>query len=304
MAAKADSSAGPTADDIAIFFKILDGDLNSAILQGQLHGIYTGIVAFTLWSIYTKKWQPIRRAMIVVIVILHVMGTIELALQWSYIHLIYVKHGQTFMDEYLAYATPSHLNMLMDIASIISTICADSAMIWRCWMVWGNRWPVVVLPILFLISGIVFRAILTYEESIAPVADAFNNLLVILYTTFILATTLWCTLMIIFRIFSVGHASTGSERPFKVYRHVIEVLVESSALYAIFLLLYMVLVACQNMAYCYMEAVAGFTRGVAPTLLIGRVAAGQARPDDSWQGSVMSSLRFGRDSEQMGSQDS
>ncbi len=38
-------------------------------------------------------------------------------------------------------------------------------------------------------------------------------------------------------------------------------------------------------------------------LLIGRVAAGHARPDDSWEGSVMSSLRFGQDSEQLGSQD-
>ncbi len=34
-------------------------------------------------------------------------------------------------------------------------------------------------------------------------------------------------------------------------------------------------------------------QGIAPTLLVGRVAAGHARPDDSWQGSIMSSLHFG-----------
>ncbi len=35
-------------------------------------------------------------------------------------------------------------------------------------------------------------------------------------------------------------------------------------------------------------------QGVAPTLLIGRVAAGHSRPDDSWKGSVISgSLHFG-----------
>ncbi len=34
-------------------------------------------------------------------------------------------------------------------------------------------------------------------------------------------------------------------------------------------------------------------QAIAPTLLVGRVAAGHARPDDSWQGSVISSLRFG-----------
>ncbi|KAK0435176.1 hypothetical protein EV421DRAFT_1253548 [Armillaria borealis] len=35
------------------------------------------------------------------------------------------------------------------------------------------------------------------------------------------------------------------------------------------------------------------SQGIAPTLLVGRVAAGHARSDQSWQGSVMSSLHFG-----------
>ncbi len=95
-------------------------------------------------------------------------------------------------------------------------------------MVWGKRWPIVVLPILFLIFGIgvrqslpsnisclcwvdpVLEAIMTYNALIDPFAEAFNNLLLILHMAFILVTTLWCTLMIIFRILSVGRASTGS----------------------------------------------------------------------------------------------
>ncbi|SJL13692.1 uncharacterized protein ARMOST_17140 [Armillaria ostoyae] len=43
----------------------------------------------------------------------------------------------------------------------------------------------------------------------------------------------------------------------------------------------------------YLDPLASIARGVAPTLLIGRVAAGHARPDDSWKGSVLSSLHFG-----------
>ncbi len=90
--------------------------------------------------------------------------------------------------------------------------------------------------------------------------DSFNDLLLILYVAFILATTLWCTLMIIFRILSVGRASTGSGRPFKVYRHVIEILVESSALYAITLLLDIVLVTCSITAEYYTDVMAAFAR--------------------------------------------
>ncbi len=80
MAAQADSSAGLTADDIAIIFKNLDAILNLTIFHGQLLGmnthnllnfqsnletcvgIYTGIVAFTLWKICkdSRKYVPVH----------------------------------------------------------------------------------------------------------------------------------------------------------------------------------------------------------------------------------------------------
>ncbi len=67
--------------------------------------------------------------MIVVIIILHVMATIGFALCWSYIHLIYVKHGQTFVDEYLACFGFDNLTFPIAITGIVSTICAESAMV-------------------------------------------------------------------------------------------------------------------------------------------------------------------------------
>ncbi len=90
--------------------------------------------------------------------------------------------------------------------------------------------------------------------------DPFVDLLQLLYAAFIPATTLWCTLMIIFRILSVGRASTGSRRPFRVYHHIIEILVESLALYAIFLLLDIILLACHKKAEAYMDTMAVFAR--------------------------------------------
>ncbi len=135
-----------------------------------------------------------------------------------------------------------------------------------------------MLPILFLISGIgatiplpsnisclcwvdpVFKAMLTYEVFIDSLAEAFRDLLLVLYVAFILVTTLWCTLMIIFHILNVGGASTGSGRPFKVYRHVIEILVESAIIYAIFLLLDIVFAARLNMTWDYTDVMAAFAR--------------------------------------------
>ncbi|KAK0184653.1 hypothetical protein F5146DRAFT_1145181 [Armillaria mellea] len=54
-----------------------------------------------------------------------------------------------------------------------------------------------------------------------------------------------------------------------------------------------------NLQHCltYLDPIVGFTRGIAPTMLLGCVAVGHAQPDNSWKGSVMiSSLHFGQDS--------
>ncbi len=77
----------------------------------------------------TKKCQPVGRAMIVVIIILYVMAAIDFALDWSYTRSIHVKHGQTFVDKYLAYSNFNNLQIPIAITAIVSTICADSAMV-------------------------------------------------------------------------------------------------------------------------------------------------------------------------------
>ncbi len=77
----------------------------------------------------TKNFQPIGRAMIVAIIILHVMAAVSFALQWSYMHLIFVKHEQTVVDEILVFLNARNVQIPIEITGIISTICADSAMV-------------------------------------------------------------------------------------------------------------------------------------------------------------------------------
>ncbi|PBK61404.1 hypothetical protein ARMSODRAFT_1025723 [Armillaria solidipes] len=115
-----------------------------------------------------------------------------------------------------------------------------------------------------------------------------------LYSSFTLATTLWCTFLIIYRIVTIARAAGEAGDGLRAYRHVLEVLVESSALYSVFLILCTAFFARNSIILGYFDVLARIARGTAPTLLVGRVAAGHARPDDSWQGSVISgSLCFG-----------
>ncbi|SJK99180.1 uncharacterized protein ARMOST_02470 [Armillaria ostoyae] len=94
-------------------------------------------------------------------------------------------------------------------------------------------------------------------------------------------------------IFISGRESQGG---MQLYRGIIEILVESAVLYSITLLIYTGFVVRNDTGGSYVEIVAAVARGIAPTLTVGRVAAGHAWPNDSWTASAASSLRFGASS--------
>ncbi|KAK0434379.1 uncharacterized protein EV420DRAFT_1248273, partial [Desarmillaria tabescens] len=99
-----------------------------------------------------------------------------------------------------------------------------------------------------------------------------------MYLSFSLGTTLFCTILIIYRIIKVGRSSNS----IGAYRGVIEILVESASLYAVSLILWMAFLLHNYEASVYPEAIYVSITGIAPTLIVGRIASGQARPDDSW----------------------
>ncbi|KAG7451849.1 uncharacterized protein BT62DRAFT_1071059 [Guyanagaster necrorhizus] len=270
----------------------LDGALNSRVLYSLLLGLYTGIVAVTLGNIFMNKDRPTGRGIVVTISLLHIATAINFGLDWVYIRTIFVKNGQSSWAEYVFYNSfDINLTVGMGTTGAICTVLADSTMIWRCWMVWGRRWQIILLPTLFLSSTIVFKIIATYR-SYATINGYTPGY--VLQSAFILATTLSCTSLIIYRIVTVARAGgTQVGGGVGAYRHVIEVFIESSALYSLSLITYVVVFSCNTSASPYIDIITGTARGIAPTLLVGRVAAGHARSDDSWQGSIVSSLRFG-----------
>ncbi|KAK0488301.1 hypothetical protein EDD18DRAFT_1420172 [Armillaria luteobubalina] len=290
-----------------LIYQELDADLNGSIFDSLLQGIYTGIV--TLWNIckgsvvyyftqtesndivVTSKSRHIGRVMIVIIILLHGVTMVNFAVEWSEIHFRYVNRGQSFWTEYLETSDPGTMMTLGEgIMAAICTILADSTIIWRCWIVWGQRWLIILPPVLLLISATVLKMLATYELYVA--SDDYIRYFTP-YSSCVLATTLWCTLLIIYRIVTVARAGSRAGGGLRAYRHVLEVLVESSALYSISLILCTAFFARNTDSIIYFDALAGIARGIAPTLIVGRVAAGHARSADSWQGSMISgSLRF------------
>ncbi len=78
----------------------------------------------------------------------------------------------------------------------------------------------------------------------------------ILFTSFHLATTILCTLLIINRIITVSHRGMGIQS----FRGIIEIIVESALMYSIALLMYIILVACDSFEAQYVALLAAYTR--------------------------------------------
>ncbi|KAK0234059.1 hypothetical protein IW262DRAFT_1452608 [Armillaria fumosa] len=283
---QADLPSDVISADVAYILSTLNSELNRVILAAHLQGLYSGVLA--LW----QKSRPVAPVMVAIIIIVYIMAFASFSLNWSAVRSALVVNGENILTQITKIENPTTaVTLASGIMGALSTVLVDSIMMWRCWLVWGQRWQIVLLPALCLVTGIVCKIFVTKEKYVAD-----GSVFLLVYIALTLATTLLCTLLVIYRVLAVIRATDGGGSGSRTYRRVIEVFIESAALYAVSLTVYVACIAHSNEGVYYLDPLAGFTRGIAPTMLLGRVAAGHARPDDSWKGSVMTSpLRFGQD---------
>ncbi|KAK0196255.1 hypothetical protein F5146DRAFT_1118733 [Armillaria mellea] len=206
-----------TPSQIKEIFVALDTEFNGVVLTALLYGIYTGVVAVTLSAV----------------------------------------------GLYLSLHSASRHNCQNDRRS---------------------HYLVVVIVILYLLSGFnlysewaegilnfitngknfwfeytfISRSIVAYYAAVGPnvppQAIFLENVVSwsLLYSSVVLATLLWCTILIIYRIWRVG-ATAGR---LYVYQRVIEMLVESASLYSAAIVVLLVLEARNEVAAVYIEVIA------------------------------------------------
>ncbi|KAK0433265.1 hypothetical protein EV421DRAFT_2023596 [Armillaria borealis] len=276
-----------TDSQIEDIFRNLDMQFNQTMLSAGAHASRNSI---------QSPGRP--RFLIFIILLLYLLATVHLYYGWA-VEIAYatLPNGENFWTAF-EYTPGTPIFLALGIDAILSTILADATLIWRCWIVWGRSWRIVLVPIACttLATG---TGIETYKSIFAgpakinspPTGLFFDNVVnwAVLYSSLILTTLLWCTILIIYRIWRVGAAAGRIH----VYQRVIEMLVESASLYSAVLVVLVVLEARNELAAGYIEEVTSAMRGIIPTILVGRVAAGHARPDDSWnENATTSSLRF------------
>ncbi|PBK60803.1 hypothetical protein ARMSODRAFT_1026240 [Armillaria solidipes] len=93
-----------------------------------------------------------------------------------------------------------------------------------------------------------------------------------------LITTVLSTCLIVFRIVKM-EGGASSPVLLRSYRGIIEIVIESAALYMLTLIIFLAFFIHDNARSAYPQAILNIVTGVAPTLIVLRVASGQARPN-------------------------
>ncbi|KAK0468874.1 hypothetical protein IW261DRAFT_1517300 [Armillaria novae-zelandiae] len=284
----------------------MDIGVNTIILDAFLYGIYTGVVAVTLCAVASRNnGMNHRRShlFVAIILLLYLLEGFGLFNNWVLCITVYTTLAWTSVWETFILSNdsiPTAVALATRVTESLSSVLADTTMIWRCWIVWGRSWCVVLVPIACTTLATASRGIVAYygyfEPSDMPPRAAYLEKAVswvMLYSSFTMATWLWCTIFIIYRILQMG----GTVGRMHIYQRVIEMLVESAFLYSVVTVVLLVFEGHNDIASAYIGDLAIVMRGMMPTILVGRIAAGHARPNDSWSDSTPgSSIRFGNHS--------
>ncbi|KAK0185437.1 hypothetical protein F5146DRAFT_1227834 [Armillaria mellea] len=258
-------------EERSVIFHDLDLNLNRLILEAFLHGLYTGIVTVALWVIYSSPKQLRSTVLCTIIIALYVLSTITFGISWSSERRGFIDYGDNYYSIFTTLVNAGTYDLISSIAGGISTLLVDITMIWRCWALWERQWRVVFIPIICTLGSTIMKTMQIFSgfhnathDIKAQFAPDVNWSLI--YVVLVLATTFMCTFLIVYRI--ARHTPR-----MMAFHNIIKMLIESSAMYSIFLIIYLALVPQNSVSGYYVDVISAYVRVIAPTLLAGRVSA-------------------------------
>ncbi|KAF9553477.1 hypothetical protein CPC08DRAFT_645613, partial [Agrocybe pediades] len=129
-----------------------------------------------------------------------------------------------------------------DAAANVITLMVDSLLIYRCYIIWGSSWKVVIIPSMALIASTVMSVLRTIAAS-QPASSLFAQRAVrfgLPYWSLSLSLNMLVTLLIITRLWLARRQVAGFSEPeqLSIYTGIAAMLVESALPYLILLILY------------------------------------------------------------------
>ncbi|KAF9004155.1 hypothetical protein BDZ89DRAFT_1145741 [Hymenopellis radicata] len=276
---------GLSADDAE---HLIGGLLNASVIEIFCYGLYTMIFGLTMRQTVSRGEWPIQRIVLTsVICVIWVFATAYVAMTWGILYISFVSHGQSresVLDYYFFWSTAQLYFLAIQRTFIaLNAVFADLVNIWRCWALYDRSMAAVVLPLLGVVCGLIshaFRTVTMLSSSSSQLTLADTNWFIV-YCSVTAATNILTTSLIIYRILSF----TGL-RGARTYRGIIEIFIESAFLYSATYVVYLAItvhdfyVPYWAFGNWYIAAFVNSVTAAAPTLIVGRVVAGETHPRD------------------------
>ncbi|TFK92332.1 hypothetical protein K466DRAFT_236142 [Polyporus arcularius HHB13444] len=170
-----------------------------------------------------------------------------------------------------------------DLLISLSDFLGDLVLLYRCWVIWGKNFWVVLLPLLTAAAGfgcivVVAHWILTLSPT-SPVPPAAIVPLGTAGYVLPLATNVMATALIVTKLWLTARSAeqrigTRMQGTARAAERAVAIIVESGVLYLATQLVFVVLFALGHPAQAILAVVAVQIYGIAPTLIVIRVALG------------------------------
>ncbi|KAM6502913.1 hypothetical protein JOM56_002890 [Amanita muscaria] len=214
---------------------LVEGNVFATFLQAILFGLYLASLAHCLrWQILDDEGWRLRKkiswAMLIVAVLLFLFSTIDLAIS-LYMTIAAVQ------GDIRSYSYPWAVNTVLEISSMLIT---DAVLIYRCWVVYARSLRIVCLPILFWISFFTSSILCTFYYTVLlnpKNAESAFHATILQYRFYILlycaniATNIYATTAIVFRILKVAKGNSSNSNGSKRLHNVCRILAESGILF-------------------------------------------------------------------------
>ncbi|PIL35766.1 hypothetical protein GSI_02496 [Ganoderma sinense ZZ0214-1] len=255
-----------------------EAKLVSIFIQTLLYGAYAVVFILTVWVLLSKRpqRQPGQDPMLWITILMFVMATLHIGINYTRIIKAFIIYRNAPGGSAAFFNQLSEFTQIFgSTVYVAQTLIGDSVVLYRCYLVWGRLYVVIVPFILLLGSTASGIGILYSFAKVVPEAEIFVDELqhwILSFFSLTLATNIICTGLVALRIWHMNRAiMTFVDHS---YRPIIFLVLESGMVYSATLLTLLILYKTGSwFQYVLLDAISPIV-GLVFSMIIVRIGLG------------------------------
>ncbi|RPD78889.1 hypothetical protein L226DRAFT_530766 [Lentinus tigrinus ALCF2SS1-7] len=285
-------------------FPLGTAQLVALYMQAIFYGMALITVAYglrvLLWSRdgHLKSKASINWIMVAATLAMFTIATMEVAFGFQHSLQAFVNYtgpggpNAVFNDDDIS----SWVNVMMTADYAMQTFIGDGIMAYRCYVVYGGNWKIVVVPVLLWLAETACGWVIVYIEATLHTAATLNEERLVPFITSVLSLTLAMTTMttglIVYRILKINSAM-ASQSVTRVggghkLTHIARILIESGLIYTTSVVVFFCTFLANNNSQYPVSDVIVQLIPICFTLILIRVDQGVAIQTSTFQQSIVS----------------